>query len=245
VKKLVAISAVALAWALSSAAQAADTDPVAWFTAIPGLEGGAQTKVAGVTRTTYTVSGDIRSVLAQIVRGLQDREWIVRRSRGLSVLGGEVPSADIRTVRASQGARSLRVNVLGSKGSYSLLVRLARLPSAAPALPAKPTHAGHATAKAPPATADKIEIADNNATRTIDCSQVDVVSLAGNNCHVTLTGMCDALEVQGSKNTVAIKGSIDEIAAFGNDNEVSWLPAANPDTPRVSVFGSGNKVGPR
>ena len=136
-KKLVAISAVALAWTLSSAARAADTD-LAWFTAISGLEGGAQTKVAGVTRTTYTVSGDIRSVLAQIVRGLQDREWIVRRSRGLSSLGGEVPSADMRTVRATQGARSLRVNVLGSKGSYSLLVRLASLPSAAPAKGALP-----------------------------------------------------------------------------------------------------------
>jgi hypothetical protein len=244
VKKLVAISAVALAWALSSAARAADTD-LAWFTAISGLEGGAQTKVAGVTRTTYTVSGDIRSVLAQVVRGLQDHEWAVRRSSMLSVLGGEVPSADIRTVRATKGASSLRVNVLGAEGSYRLLLRLASSPTAAPASPAKTTRAGHAIAKAPAATADKVEIADNNATRTIDCSQVDVVSLVANNCHVTLTGMCDALEVQGSKNTVAIKGSIDEIAAFGNDNEVSWFPAANPDTPRVSVFGSGNKVGPR
>ncbi len=110
---------------------------------------------------------------------------------------------------------------------------------------------------AAPALADKT-ITDDKATGTIDCAKDAVVTIAGNEADVALTGACKHVTISGNHNNVAIASSIavdvtgnenkvsvvavDALSVPGNKNIVGYKDAIKAGKTRVSNLGTDNKV---
>lgn len=94
----------------------------------------------------------------------------------------------------------------------------------------------------PPArmAAGDLDLMDNNLTKTYHCD--GQVTVNGNHCNLTLDGPCNALVVNGNDNTIRVEGSIKAIATNGNRNAVIWSKAQNPEPPKISNPGTGNRI---
>jgi hypothetical protein len=99
-----------------------------------------------------------------------------------------------------------------------------------------------------------VNVFDNDETHTVDCAKDKTVNITGNNATITLTGVCDLVQVSGNeaKVTGSVKGvrvsgnknaltldGVDSIMVSGNENVVSYKkPVAKKKT---GVMNSGNK----
>ena len=99
-----------------------------------------------------------------------------------------------------------------------------------------------------------VNLLDNDETVTVDCAKDKTVNVVGNTASITLTGVCDmvqisgnAAKVTGSVKSVRISGNdnkltleaVDSIMVSGNDNVVTYKkPVAKKKT---GVLNSGNK----
>jgi hypothetical protein len=105
-----------------------------------------------------------------------------------------------------------------------------------------------------------VEINDDEQTVTIDCAKDPKISLNTSRSHITLTGECTEVSLNGASNelTVAIaslvgvngeanKVVVDLIARIeinGEKNKVTWKKVSTPKKkkPAVSTNGNGNSV---
>jgi hypothetical protein len=100
--------------------------------------------------------------------------------------------------------------------------------------------------------------ADNKQTATVDCAKDANVNISGNEATITLTGVCENVNVAGNKakvtgsaknvnvsgndNTVDLD-AVDKLMVSGNSNTVSYKSATDPKKkPKVANPGNKNKV---
>ena len=62
----------------------------------------------------------------------------------------------------------------------------------------------------------EVNIIDNDQKITVDCAKERGVNIVGNKAVVTLTGVCEEVNISGNKATV--KGSVRQVNVSGNDN---------------------------
>jgi hypothetical protein len=108
-----------------------------------------------------------------------------------------------------------------------------------------------------PARADVI-INDSGKSIAIDCAKDPEIAINGSSHHLTITGACTKIAVNGSSiemtiesvTKLAVNGSsnaigvdaADKIMVTGSRNNVTYRRGASVRKPKVAVLGSGNKV---
>jgi hypothetical protein len=99
---------------------------------------------------------------------------------------------------------------------------------------------------------------DDKLTVTHDCAKDPVASIMGNENHITLTGACAKVSVQGNKNTVTVASAkevlvagndntvdidaADSVSTPGNKNTVSWKKGVSDKKPAIRNAGTDNKI---
>lgn len=86
---------------------------------------------------------------------------------------------------------------------------------------------------------DKIEVSGNGHQRTFPCDGRRVI-IEGTDNVITLTGVCAALELSGTGNSVTIQLLPKApLSVEGVDNSVRWQSSAEP---RKSISGVNNRI---
>ena len=99
---------------------------------------------------------------------------------------------------------------------------------------------------------------DNNQTATVDCTKDSSVNISGNEATITLTGVCENVNIAGNKakltgsaKNVNVSGNentvdldvVDRLLVSGNNNTVTYKKASDPKKkPKVANPGNKNKV---
>jgi hypothetical protein len=87
--------------------------------------------------------------------------------------------------------------------------------------------------------AGRIRVDQDGRRETLDCRGASAVVNGDKN--VLTFSNCDQVSVNGQGNSVAVRG-VQAVMINGNDNTLTWEPAADGSRPRVTDNGRGNTV---
>jgi hypothetical protein len=147
---------------------------------------------------------------------------------GAAPAAGKAPSAGAGAASAAGKASSAGAGAGKAAGSASGATAPAGSGSG------KGSTAGKASA------GPAVVVADEKATKTIDCRGRGV-TVMGNGNTLTLRGTCGKIDVQGNENKISVD-TVQTIATTGNNNRVTWSRAAEGELPQTSDLGNGNVI---
>lgn len=227
---------------VASLAAHADDETLGWLTGLPGLTRQADKAVATGTQWVFTAA-DGPAAFEAVRDGLRKRRWTIDKATDVDMGVGVVSN-----LRASREGQRIKVTLNAATGRSLLVVTLSDAAGAAARRDGSPQDAA-AAAQAlvgsllGGASADDEQLAlfDNGVEQTHDCKGRRV-AVNGNGSRLTFTGSCPAVTANGNDNEIVIRGQVGHISTVGSRNTVSWSATANPDAPRVSDLGRGNRV---
>jgi hypothetical protein len=86
-----------------------------------------------------------------------------------------------------------------------------------------------------------IEVNGSGSTRTIRCGPKGQLEINGSGHHLTVTGECESVEVNGTGNTVSVEATA-VLDVNGVGNAVTWKRGVGAAKPKVSRTGLNNTV---